>query len=53
MYPKSNANTRPVPPARADFQPNPQEERLLPQVPERMDRPEQNSSTTAHQVIKN
>ncbi len=52
MHPKSNDNTRPIPPARAGFQPNPQEERLLTQVPGRMDR-SKHSSTTAHQVIKN
>jgi hypothetical protein len=52
MYPEPDDNIRPVPPVRAEFAHNPQEEHLLPQIPERMDKPGQNSSTISRQVIE-
>jgi hypothetical protein len=44
--------SRPIPPVRAEFQPNAPEEALLPRVPERMDRPGQDNSAAPHQVNK-
>ncbi len=53
MYPEPDDSIRPIPPVRAEFQSNPQEEGLLPQAPHRMDIPGPNTSTTTyHHVIK-
>ncbi|CAM4958288.1 unnamed protein product [Rotaria socialis] len=49
MYPESTDNIRPVPPVRVEFQGNPQEEQLLPPVPRRMDKQEENDTNIPNQ----
>ncbi|CAF3875543.1 unnamed protein product [Rotaria sp. Silwood2] len=52
MYPEPNDTGRPIPPPRAEFERNPQEEPFLPQIPRRMDKQEENNPTIPNQVIK-
>jgi hypothetical protein len=52
MYPESVDNIRPVPPLRSEFAHSPQEQPLLPPVPERMDIPSQKDATLTRQVIE-
>ncbi|CAF0978132.1 unnamed protein product [Rotaria sp. Silwood1] len=49
MYPEPNDNGRPMPPPRADIERNPQEEPFIPQVPKRLDKQEENTSTNPNQ----
>ncbi|CAM4816226.1 unnamed protein product [Rotaria magnacalcarata] len=51
MYPETTDNIRPVPPVRAEFHGNPQEEQFLPPVPRRMDKQEENDTNIPNQVI--
>lgn len=52
MYPEPVDTNRPVPPVRAEFAGNPQEEELIPKVPPRMDKHEEHDTITPHHVIK-
>ena len=50
MHPAMDDNGAPVPPIRHEFERNPQEERLLPQPPPRMDRPDPDDTNITPQV---